>query len=343
MKKLLNTLYVTTPETYLAIDRENIVIRKDEQEIGRFPLHNLESVVTFGYTGASPALMGACAKRNIGLCFMSASGHFQARVVGESQGNVLLRKKQYRVSDDEKSSHDIAQNMILGKLYNSRKVLERAIRDHPMRVDADALKAASNTLQECIASARASTRLEQLRGYEGTGATAYFGVLDNLILQQKDAFYFHGRNRRPPLDNVNAMLSFLYTLLAHDASAALSAVGLDPYVGFLHRDRPGRISLGLDLMEELRPVMVDRMVISMINKNEVKGGGFTARENGAVLMSDKTRNAILQAWQARKRESITHPFLKEKLSWGLVPYAQAMLLARSLRGDIDAYPPFLWK
>lgn len=343
MRKLLNTLYVTTPDIYLALDGENITIRQDNEELGRFPLHNLESVVTFGYTGASPALMGACAARNIGLCFMSANGRFLSRVVGETQGNVLLRKTQYRTSDNTAASHAIARHMIIGKLYNSRGVLRRGLRDHRMRVDVDALEDASATLQSCISMVQSSHDLEQLRGYEGTGATAYFSVLDNLILQQKEAFFFSKRSRRPPLDNVNAMLSFLYTLLANDVASALTTVGLDPYVGFLHRDRPGRVSLALDLMEELRPIIVDRMVVSMINNREIKPTDFIKRENGSVIMTDTARKQILHSWQARKRESITHSFLKEKIAWGLVPYTQAMLLARTLREDLEAYPPFLWK
>ncbi len=343
MRKLLNTVYVTSPNTYLSLDGENVVILKEEKELSRIPLHNLEGIVAFGYTGASPALMGACAKRNIALSFMKQSGKFLSRVVGEVRGNVTLRKAQYRLSDNVEESNKIARNFLLGKVYNARWVIERATRDYATRLDVDKLKGVSKTLVNSMKLIQQSEDLEQLRGYEGEAASQYFSVFEDLILQQKDSFYFNYRNKRPPLDNVNAMLSFVYTLSAHDAAAALETVGLDPYVGFLHRDRPGRISLALDMMEELRSVYADRFVISLINKREVNAEGFTQKENGAVIMDDDTRKTILKAWQSRKQEKITHPFLQEKIAWGLVPYAQAMLLARFIRGDLDGYPPFMWK
>lgn len=343
MRKLLNTLYVTSPNTYLSLDGENIVILKDQIEISRIPLHNLEGIITFGYTGASPALMGACAKRNIALSFMKQSGRFLSRVVGEVRGNVTLRKSQYRISDSEEESNKIAKNFIIGKIYNARWVVERATRDYAIRLDVDKLKGVSKSLASSLKLVEQSHDLEQLRGYEGEAASQYFSVFDDLILQQKDTFYFHCRNKRPPLDNVNAMLSFVYTLLAHDVAAALETVGLDPYVGFLHRDRPGRVSLALDMMEELRSVYADRFVISLINKREINSKRFTQKENGAVVMDDDTRKILLKAWQSKKQEIITHPFLQEKLEWGLVPYAQAMLLARYIRGDLDGYPTFMWK
>jgi CRISPR-associated protein Cas1 len=343
MRKLLNTLYVTSPNTYLSLDGENIVILKEEIEISRIPLHNLEGIVAFGYTGASPALMGACAKRNIALSFMKQSGKFLSRVVGEVRGNVTLRKTQYRLSDSTEESNKIARNFILGKIYNARWVIERATRDYAIRLNVDKLKGVSRVLANSLKLVEQSEDLEQLRGYEGEAASQYFSVFDDLILQQKEFFYFHCRNKRPPLDNVNAMLSFVYTLLAHDVAAALETVGLDPYVGFLHRDRLGRVSLALDMMEELRSVYADRFVISLINKREVNANGFTQKENGAVVMDDDTRKTILKAWQSKKQEIITHPFLQEKLEWGLVPYAQAMLLARFIRGDLDGYPTFMWK
>ncbi len=343
MKKLLNTLYVTSSDNYLSLDGENVVIKKEDQEVMRLPLLNVESIVTFGYTGASPALMRACAEKNIALCFLSPNGRFLARIVGEVHGNVLLRKKQYRVSDDEQQSLSIAQNMIIGKLYNSRWVIERATRDHAMRIDVDKLKKASELIKNSIEMVKTCETLEQLRGVEGESAIRYFGVLDELILQQKEDFKFINRSRRPPLDKVNALLSFAYTLLANDVSSALEGVGLDPYVGFLHRDRPGRVSLALDLMEEMRSVIADRFVISLINKREVNNKGFSVKENGAVIMNDATRKVFLSAWQERKQETITHPYLEEKIKWGLLPHVQAMLLARHLRGDLEAYPPFLWK
>lgn len=343
MRKLLNTLFVTSPDTYLSLDGENIVVLKENAEVRRLPLHNLEAIVAFGYTGASPALMGACAKRGIALSFMSQSGKFLARVVGESYGNVTLRKAQYRLSDSEEKSLCIARNFIIGKIFNGRWIIERATRDYPLRLDVDKLKRVSQFMAKSIESVSICECLEQLRGLEGEAASQYFSILDDLILQQKEQFFFRNRNKRPPLDNINAMLSFVYTLLAHDAAGSLEAVGLDAYVGFLHRDRPGRISLALDLMEELRPIFADRFVLSLVNKRIVNGSGFIQKENGAVIMDDNTRKIILSSWQERKQETIKHPFLDEKIEWGLVPYAQAMLLARYIRGDLDEYPPFLWK
>lgn len=343
MRKLLNTLYVTSPDTYLSLDGENIVILKGDAEAGRIPLHNLEGIVAFGYTGASPALMGACAKHNISLCFMKPSGRFLARVVGEVRGNVTLRKSQYRISDNPVESVKIARNFIIGKIFNARWVIERATRDYAIRLDVDKLKEVSKSLANSLKFAEQCGNLDELRGIEGEAASQYFSVLDDLILQQKDSFYFHYRNKRPPLDNVNALLSFIYAILSNDVAAALETVGLDPYVGFMHQDRPGRASLALDLMEELRPAYADRFVISLINKREISADGFTHKEDGAVVMDDDTRKTVLKAWQNKKQEIITHPFLQEKMEWGLVPYAQAMLLARYIRGDLDEYPPFMWK
>lgn len=343
MKKLLNTLYVTTPDAYLSLDGENIVVLKGEQPIGRFPLHNLENVVTFGYTGASPALMGACAQRQIGLMFLTANGRFLARVTGPSRGNVLLRKTQYRMSDNERQSAALAKCFLLGKIYNAKWVIERATRDHPFRLDVARLKEVSAALSRRMTDVQNCEDLDQLRGLEGEAASLYFSVFDQLILQQQEAFVFTGRSRRPPMDPVNAMLSFVYTLLAHECASALEAVGLDAYVGFLHRDRPGRMSLALDIMEELRCVVADRFVLSLINKRMVSKTGFTQKENGAVIMNEQTRKQILSAWQQRKLETIVHPFLEEKMEWGLVPHAQANLLARFIRGDLDSYPPFFWK
>jgi CRISPR-associated protein Cas1 len=343
MKKLLNTLYVTIPEAYLALDGETVLVLKEEEKLIQVPLHNLEGIVTFGYTGASPALMGACAKNNISLCFLTANGRFLARVVGESYGNVILRKTQYRVSDNEEQSALIAKNFIIGKTYNSKWVIERAMRDHPLVLDMEHMKEVSGYLSEMLEELKSVTNLEEIRGLEGKAANIYFSAFDALILQQKEYFFWRGRSRRPPMDNVNALLSFVYTLLANDCSSALEAVGLDAYVGFLHRDRPGRVSLALDLMEELRSVLADRFVITLINKRVVTSKGFYKRENGSVIMDDDTRKTVLVAWQERKREQLTHPFLNEKVMWGLVPHIQAMLLARYLRGDLDVYPPFLWK
>lgn len=343
MKKLLNTLYVTSEDSYLALDGENIVVLDKEKEMGRIPLHNLEGIVSFGYRGTSPALMGTCADRNISLCYVNPNGKFLARVTGSVKGNVVLRKKQYEVSMNETDSLEISKNCIIGKIYNARWVLERATRDHSLQIDTEKVKSASKMLKDDAIRVQKSQSKEQLRGYEGEAASVYFSVFDELILQQKKDFVFSDRNRRPPTDNVNAMLSFVYTLLTNNIASALETVGLDPYVGMMHTDRPGRASLALDMIEELRPVLADRFVLSLINKKVVNVKDFIKKENGAVLMKDDARKKFLSEWQNRKKETLTHPYLKEKMEWGMVPYVQAMLLARHLRGDLDAYPPFLWK
>lgn len=343
MKQLLNTLYVTSEDIYLSLDGENILANRAGQTVARYPLHTLQSIITFSYAGASPALMGACAERNISLAFCTPYGKFLARVGGETSGNVLLRRKQYRAADDPTESCEIAKNMILGKVYNAQHSIERTRRDHGMRIDAEKLAAASDQLKESFASIMECTALDSLRGLEGAAATVYFGVLDEMILNQKDVFTFHGRSRRPPLDPMNAMLSFAYSLLGHDCAAALESVGLDSYVGFMHRDRPGRSSLALDLMEELRPCMADRFVLTLINNRIIRENDFEYQSTGAVLLNDTGRKTFLKNWQEKKKDTLTHPFLGEKMVWGMVPYLQAMLLARYLRGDLDAYPPFLWK
>lgn len=343
MRKLLNTLYVTSANRYLSLDGENIVVLEDENEVGRIPLHNLQGVVTFGYTGASPALMGACAKKGISLCFLTRSGRFLARIVGIETGNVVLRKAQYRMSENEDICTKISKNFITGKIFNTRWVIERAIRDYPLRLDTEKLRQKSVFLYNAIKQIHHCMDTSQLRGIEGEAASVYFSIFDDLILQQKEDFCFDSRNKRPPLDNVNALLSFCYTLLANECASACEVVGLAPFVGFLHKDRPGRVSLALDLMEELRCVFADRFVLSLINKKIVNASGFSRKENGAVIMDDDTRKTVLSNWQARKQETITHPFLQEKVEWGLVPFVQALLLARYIRGDLDEYPPFLWK
>ena len=343
MKKLLNTLYIMSQDSYLSLDGENVVILDQDQEIGRIPLHNLEAIVSFGYRGASPALMGGCANRNISLCFLTPQGKFLARVTGGVRGNVLLRKRQYEISEDAAASLRIAKNCILGKVYNSRWILERATRDHSLQVDVEEIKRASGFLQNSLENIEKSEDMAQLRGFEGEAASVYFGVFDQLILQQKREFQFSGRSKRPPMDKVNALLSFVYTLLANMTASALETVGLDPYVGFMHTDRPGRVSLALDLMEELRPVLADRFVLTLINRKMVTGKDFSRKEDGAVLIGDKARKNLLAEWQNKKKEIITHPYLGEKVEWGMIPFVQAMLLARYLRGDLDEYPPFFWK
>jgi CRISPR-associated protein Cas1 len=342
MKQLANVLYITSPEAYLSLDGENVVIKKDEHSSTRLPLHNLENIVCFSYLGASPALMGACVERNVGLCFLTPNGKFQARVTGKVRGNVLLRKKQYQVSEQEAACVPIAASFLLGKIANCRKVIERARRDHAMLVDSESLGRVSASLKETLGQIVECRAVADLMGFEGSAAKLYFGIFDQMILQQREDFPFKERSRRPPLDPMNALLSFLYTLLTNEVSSALEVVGLDPYVGFLHADRPGRPSLALDLMEELRPVFADRLALSLVNRKQVTGRGFLAKESGGILMDDETRKTVLSAWQERKKEEILHPYLKERIPFGLLPHVQAMLLARHLRGDLDAYPPFFW-
>ena len=309
MRKLLNTLYVTSENSYLALDGENLVVYDEKKELGRLPLYNLDGIVSFGYRGTSPALMGACAERNISLCYLTPQGKFLARVTGKVQGNVLLREQQYKSSKDDEISLTIAKNCIMGKVYNARWVLERAIRDHGMQIDVEGVKKASLHLKESLQYIQNAESKDQLRGYEGEAASIYFGVFNELILQQKKEFNFQGRNKRPPKDNVNAMLSFVYTLLTNQITSALEVVGLDPYVGYLHTDRPGRVSLALDLIEELRSVYADRFVLSLINKKIVNGKNFSQKENGVVLMGDDLRKKLLVEWQNKKKEVITHPYL----------------------------------
>lgn len=343
MRSLLNTLFVTSENAYLSLDGENVVVNRDKEEVGRYPLHILSGIISFSYAGASPALMGACAKRKILLSFCTPRGRFQARVCGESQGNVLLRRTQYRVADDPAQSCRAARCFIFGKVYNARWSVERTLRDHRLRVDSDKLKKASDQLKEMLPLIAEETSMESLRGLEGASATIYFHVLDEMILNRKDDFFFRVRSRRPALDRVNALLSFAYSLLGNDCASALESVGLDSYVGLMHRDRPGRVSLSLDLMEELRPCYADRFVLTLLNNRVLSPDDFDVQQSGAVYLSDTARKTFLKSWQQKKQETITHPFLNEKIPWGLVPYVQALLLSRYLRGDLDSYPPFLWK
>lgn len=344
MKKLLNTLFITKPDYYLRLDYENVVIfDKEKNMLKRIPLHNLECIVSNNRSGMSPRLMGACMKNNIAISFINEQGKIEARVLGPTQGNVLLRKKQYRISDDESKSCLIARNFMIGKVYNQRWVVERFTRDHAMRVDVELFKQVSKEFKHGIDQMKIETNLDSLRGIEGQLANRYFMLFDNFILQQKSDFKFSGRNRRPPLDNVNALLSLSYSMLTSDCSSALESVGLDSYVGFMHRDRPGRPSLALDLVEELRGVYADKFVLNLINKKIITDLDFVKKENNAVFLTDEGRIKFYTAWRNKKEEKLTHPFLNEKIQWGLVPYSQALLLARFLRGDLDQYPCFLWK
>ena len=346
MRRHLNTLYVTTEESWLSKDRENAVIRIDGEERGRVPVHLLGGIVCFGLIGLTPALMGLCAERGVCLSLMSRTGRFLARIEGPVSGNVLLRRTQYRLADNLEKTAALVGNVVTGKLLNQRAVVRRALRDHGAGMGKDA----GRKLQVCErrlsdAARRSAQRLttDTLRGIEGESARAYYGVFGDLVRSPDPAFAFASRSRRPPLDAVNALLSFLYTLLVHDCRSALETVGLDPAVGFLHKERPGRPSLALDLMEELRPVLADRLALSLINRRQVVARDFDTAVSGAVSMRDDARKTVLVAYQNRKKDELVHPFLKERTTMGLVPFVQANLMARHLRGDLDGYPPFLWR
>ncbi|MDA8241143.1 MAG: type I-C CRISPR-associated endonuclease Cas1c [Nitrospiraceae bacterium] len=343
MKKLLNTLFVTTQGAYLSKEGETVVVKIDGEVALRLPVHTLGGIVCFGQVSCSPYLMGFCAENQVAISFLTENGAFLAKVQGPVSGNVLLRREQFRRADDLNASAAIARAIVTGKVANCRTVIQRALRDHPEKVDVDSMSRTSQKLSNTLRRLQSEAPLDIVRGIEGESANAYFDVFDHLVTSQKDDFKFHERNRRPPLDNVNCLLSFLYTLLMHDVRSGLESVGLDPAVGFLHRDRPGRYGLALDLMEEFRPFIADRLALSLINLGQVDAKGFKQKESGAVWMDDDTRRTVLVAYQKRKQEEIEHPFLKEKMAIGLLPYAQALLMARYLRCDIDDYPPFIWK
>ena len=340
MRKLLNTLYVTTPEAYLAKDGQNVVVSVNKEELFRIPIINIEGIVTFGYMGASPGLMKLCMDNNVSLVFMSPQGRFIGRVQGATKGNVLLRKKQYALSEDENVALHLSKLFVAGKIFNSRNILRRFIRDNGMNEE---VELAAKQLDWSRRSVMTADSMDVLRGEEGRAANAYFGVFDRLILHQKADFTFSGRSRRPPKDEVNAMLSFVYTLIANDVAAALESVGLDPYIGFMHTLRPGRTSLALDMMEELRAYLGDRLVLSMINRKQVNKKDFIRQGDEGFLMTDSCRKELITTWQKRKKETIEHPYLKEKIPLGLLPYVQAKLLSRYLRDELDDYPVFLMR
>lgn len=346
MRRQLNTLYVTTEGAWLRKDGANIVMEIDRQERTRLPVHMLEGLVCFGRVLVSPPLLGYCAEQGICTSFLTPNGRFLARVEGPVSGNVLLRREQYRASDDPRRCAAIARHVLVGKLHNQRAVLGRGLRDHGDKlqdVDHAALVHAHKRLGRLGDKLLVESDLDLLRGCEGEAAQAYFGVFDHLIRTEGVALRFRGRSRRPPRDPVNALLSFLYTLVTHDCRSALESVGLDPAVGFLHRDRPGRPSLALDLLEEFRPLLADRLALSLVNRRQVSERDFQIMDNGAVLLQEAARKKVLTAYQERKREELRHAFLDEKAPIGIFPFIQAQLLARHLRGDLDAYPPFLWK
>lgn len=343
MKKHLNTLFVTTQGAYLSKEGETVVVKVEKEIRLRVPVHTIGGIVCFGNVSCSPFLMGFCAENGVEISFLSEHGRFLARVQGPVSGNVLLRREQYRRADDPKFSAEITKYILTGKITNCRTVLQRALRDHADKIEGKQVRDVVMRLSRLLELIDTENSLDTLRGFEGDAAHIYFSVFDHLILAQKEAFRFNDRNRRPPLDNVNCLLSFLYTLLMHDVRSALESVGLDPAVGFLHRDRPGRPGLALDLMEEFRPYIGDRLVLSLINLQQVQEKGFKKMESGAVLMNDDARKTVLVAYQERKQEEILHPFLGEKVNIGMLFHIQALLMARYLRGDMDGYPPFIWK
>lgn len=342
MKKLLNTLFVTRQGSYLHREGEAIAIRDGEELLLRVPCHTLEGIVCFGRVSMSPPLMGLCGERKIQVSFLAEHGEFHGRVQGPVSGNVLLRREQYRWADCPEKAAAVAQNMVAAKVANARTVLLRARRDAERLTEA-VQPAVSRLGWIGEKLLREQQDLETLRATEGDAARAYFAVFDHLILCQKEEFEFRGRTRRPPGDRVNALLSFVYTLLVHDCVGALEGVGLDPYVGFLHADRPGRTSLALDLMEEFRPMLADRLVLSLINRQQVRGDGFEEKGDGGIWMKTEARKTLLENWQKRKQEQVMHPYLGETAALGLFPHIQALLLARHVRGDLDAYPALIWK
>lgn len=346
MRRMLNTIYVTSEDAWLRKDGANLVVEVDGAERGRAPLHMLDGIVSFGRPGASPALLAACAEAGITLSHLDPNGRFLARVEGPRTGNVLLRRAQFRASEDDARGAPIARGIVAAKAANQRAVIRRALRDHGATMPArqrEVLEAAERRLTDAARRTLTASSVDLLRGIEGEAAQVYFGVFAHLLRTDDPAFAFSGRSRRPPLDRVNALLSFFYALLGHDCRSALEAHGLDPQVGFLHADRPGRASLALDLMEELRPVLADRLALSLINRRQLAAEDFVVEEGGGVRMRDDARRRVLIAWQERKRKDLTHPFLGETLPLGLVAHVQAQLLARHLRGDLDGYPAFIWK
>ncbi len=343
MKRLLNTLYITTQKSYLARDGETVVVRVERETKLRVPIQNLGAIICFGRVSCSPPLMELCSQNGVLISFLSERGRFFARVSGVVSGNVLLRREQYRRSDDEAFSAGIARDIVMAKIANCRIVILRAAREQDESPSKSKLESAARRLVGWLEGISKNAPLDTVRGCEGDAARTYFGVFDDLITMQKDAFFFRGRSRRPPLDNMNGLLSFLYTLLTQDVAAALEAVGLDPAVGYLHRDRPGRPGLDFYIMEEFRACIADRLALSLVNRKQVQADGFETTESGAVHMNDETRRTVLVAYQERKKKEIQHPFLNEKVAVGLLPHCQALLLARYLRNDLDAYPPFFWK
>lgn len=343
MKKLLNTLYITKEDVYLSKESENIVIQKEGQVLGRFPFHIIENIVCFNYAGASPSLMKYCMENNILISFHTPNGKYCGRVIGKTNGNVLLRKEQYRMSDSEELSVEFVRNIIYAKAYNSRKLLQRLVRDHSSTVDVLRVNNSIDKIKIYMEEIKNAKSKDSIRGLEGSIAREYFSSFDEMILNQREDFYFFQRSKRPPTDNVNALLSYLYSLLTNEMISALEGVGIDSYVGFFHVDRPGRASMALDMMEELRAYMCDRAALTLINNKIINKNDFETKENDAVLLNSKGRDKIFEYWRNRKNETIIHPYLEENIKIGLLMHVQAMLLNRYIRGDLEAYPPFLIK
>lgn len=342
MKKHLNTLYITSDDAYLSKERETFVVEVDHKKVFQAPIHSIENIVCFGFKPLTPALMAFCAESNVGVSFLSENGKFLARVSGPQQGNVLLRKAQYAIADNESESLKIARPIIAAKVANYRNLLLRHQRNHP-GISGDGVAGVAQRLGDRLTDIQQMETLDGLRGIEGECASAYFGTLSSLITSQGGDFVFTRRSKRPPLDPANALLSFLYAILANDVRSAVETVGLDPQVGFLHQLRSGRPSLALDIMEEFRASLGDRVMLNLINLKQVTGRDFEIRESGEVRMSDDARKTVITAYQKRKQEEITHPFLGEKMTVGLLPHVQAQLMARYIRGDIAEYPPFYTK
>ena len=343
MKRLLNTLYVMTQGAYLKKEGETITVLVEHQVRLRVPVITIHAVVLFGDIMVTPSLLGFCAKKGISISWLNVYGRFMGRLVGPTQGNVLLRREQYRISEDKNRAVLVARNTVTAKIANCRTILQRALRDHPDKINGETMSSIIGTLKIAMDKASSETDLEKLRGIEGDASRVYFSVFNDLIVSQKADFSFSNRNRRPPMDRVNALLSFCYTLLYHDIRSALETTGLDPAVGFLHRDRPGRMSLALDIMEEFRPFFVDRLVLSLINLKQIDEKDFSITGVGSVRFTDAGMKKVVAEYQKKKQNILTHPYLGEEMCIGILFNVQALLLARYIRGDIDGYPAFFWK
>lgn len=343
MKKMLNTLFLTTHGLELHKEGESIQIVSEEGKKNRIPIHAINNIVCFGQVNCTPQFMGFCGENGVSITFLSPNGKFLAKVQGRTSGNVLLRRHQYRLADNDVACSEIARNIVLAKVANSRMILRRFLREHPEHDEAKEIGSSIQKLSGILANIAAEKDIDAIRGKEGEAARLYFEVFDCFILHQKTSFFLHTRSRRPPLDNMNALLSFLYTIMVSSIISAIESVGLDPGVGFLHKERPGRPSLALDMMEEFRSVIADRLALSLVNRKQIAGKGFECTETGAVSMDEDTRKEVISAYQSRKQDIIKHPFTKESVPVGMVFFIQALLMARFIRGDLDGYPPFFWK